>query len=190
MNFATFERAQVAAFAYGQARHTGSIDCIRAVCFILRNRVKSGWGGGSWLNLIDGAWQVRAHKWEWGIQREDGSSVPNNDSAIIGPVPIEVAAGHPGTDRLLQMIVRDIDDIYLGQEPYDDRVAQVCVGREDSIGESLALKTTLGYKNWKPALYYSFLNREVRPWFKENIIQRPLEHPQVSTIGGSMMLYR
>jgi hypothetical protein len=154
MNFAAFERAEVAAFGYRQAARTGSIDCMRAVCFILRNRVKSAWGNGSWLSVIESAPAVAAHE-------------AQADVALSA------------SDRLLQIMVRDVDDIYLGQESYDDRVRQIV------CAETLKL----GSREWKPVLYYSFVDREQRSWFVENIIRKPEEHPHVGQIG-TMMLYR
>ena len=166
MNFAAFERAQVAAFAYREARRTGNLDCLRAVCFILRNRVKKGWGGGSWLGVIAADHLVNAY------------AAPD----------LEVAEGNAtATDRLLQLIVRDVDDIYLGQESYDDRVRQVVCSLDASAQAGLGMASTK--KDWKPALYYGFVDRPPRPWFVENIIRRPEEHAQVTTIG-TMLLYR
>jgi hypothetical protein len=169
MNFAAFERAQVAAFAYCEARHTGSIDCVRAVCFILRNRVKSGWGNpaGSWLAVMEGSAQVAAQEPETAI---------GNWQLV--------------NDRLLQLIVRDVDDIYLGQEPYDDRVRQAVCG--EGMAALYGVKVSSAKKDWKPCLYYSFVDRaaSLRPWFVENIIRKPAEHARVAQIGGKMMLYR
>jgi hypothetical protein len=156
MNFAAFERAQLAAFAYREARRSGSLDCMRAVCFVLRNRVKSAWGESSWLAVMESAAAVAAH--ELAPDQE-----PSNN------------------DRLLQLMVRDVDDIYMGQEHFDDRVAQVVCDHNPG--------GRMGQANWKPALYYSFIDRPFRPWFVENIIQKPAEHAQTGQIG-KMMLYR
>lgn len=164
MNFAAFERAQVAAFAYRKARHTGSLDCMRALCFILRNRVKSAWGDGTWLSVMEAAHLMEAtHDNGAGIELADGK------------------AQGIGTDRLLQLIVRDVDDIYLGQDNFDDRVRQVVCGDNANAKP--------GHKEWKPALYYCFVDRTPRPWFVENIIRRPNDHAHIGQIGP-MMLYR
>jgi hypothetical protein len=50
MNLATFERAQIAGWAYRRARHTGSVDCMKSLCYVIRNRVMAGWGDGTWLS--------------------------------------------------------------------------------------------------------------------------------------------
>lgn len=166
MNFAAFERAQVAAFAYREARYTGALDCMRAVCFVLRNRVKSAWGDGTWLSVMESAHLVAAKH-----ENEQGSNL-STGSALGGAAL--------SSDRLLQLIVRDVDDIYLGQDNFDDRVrGVVCC---DS-------NLTSSKKDWKPALYYGFVDRTPRPWFVENIIRKPEEHRQIGQIGP-MMLYR
>jgi hypothetical protein len=162
MNFAAFERAQVAAFAYREARFTGSLDAMRAVCFVLRNRVKSAWGDGTFLSVMEGAHLTAASNDLGGPQLSVGSGL--NGAALA-------------SDRLLQLMVRDVDDIYMGSESFEDSVAQITAAHKQAN------------EPWKPMLYYSFLNRPARPWFVENIIQRPLEHAQVAQIG-SMMLYR
>jgi hypothetical protein len=153
MNFAAFERAQVAAFAYRVARRSGSIDCLRAVCFIVRNRVKSGWCAGAqcpWLAVMNKADEVAASA------VEDAQLDEN--------------------DRLLQLMVSKVDDIYSTNESFDDQVSRVCESRKTG-------------SDWKPVLYYSFVDRPPRPWFAENIIRKPEEHPQVGNMG-KMMLYR
>lgn len=168
MNFAAFERAQVAAFAYREARHTGSLDCMRAVCFILRNRVKSAWGNGTWLSVI-AASHVTAASFDPWIMGETSAK---------GDEKIPVVSSE---DRLLQLIVRDVDDIYLGQDRFDDNVRQVVCGDDPSA--------KLGNRTWKPVLYYAFVDQRPRPWFVENIVQRPQDHPHSGQIG-KMMLYR
>jgi hypothetical protein len=151
VNLATFERAQVAAFAYCEARHTGSVDCMKAVCYVLRNRVKAGWGDGSWLSVIDSAVMVSGH------------------SLTLEEVPIASAS-----DRLLQLIVRDVDDIYLGQDRSDDPTRIVVCGDDPP-------------KN--SALYYAFVDRDIRNWFVLNIIKQPADHAHIGNIGP-LMLYR
>lgn len=177
MNFAAFERAQVAAFAYVQARRTGSLDCMRAVCFILRNRVKSGWGDGTWLSVIAGS-----HLTSSGFEPfMFGEIAPNGPAPAPTPNdPAGLVTGFKSDDRLLQYIVREVDDIYLGQDNWEDRVRMVVCGTESQKP---------GNKDWKPVLYYSFVDRDPRPWFVENIIRRYADHPQMGQIGN-MMLYR
>jgi hypothetical protein len=173
MNFAAFERAQVAAFAYREARRTGNLDCMRAVCFILRNRVKSSWGDGTWLSILASSY-LHSAGWEPFVP---GEMVPNSDA----PAPGAMITGFKSDDRLLQLMVRDVDDIYLGQDNFDDRVRQTVCGDDSSLKP--------GKREFKPVLYYCFVDRDPRPWFKENIIRRPQDHPQVGQIG-TMMLFR
>lgn len=151
MNFAAFERAQLAAFAYSEARGTGSLDCMKAVCYVLRNRVKAGWGDGTWLAVIEGARLVAGNV------------------EIPGDEQLPIASG----DRLLQLLLRDVDDIYLGGGGHgiDDDVARVVQG-ESKVG----------------ALYYSFVEREPNPWFVTHIVHEPENHPRIGQVG-TMMLF-
>jgi hypothetical protein len=135
MNFASFERAQVAAFAYRIARRSGSIDCIRAVCYVLRNRNRAGWGDGNWLSIMEG------HK------------------HVAGNVETEPEIALDPNDRLLQLIVRDVDDIYLGNSMDDTRgVVQ-------------------------DALYFQFIDLPATEWFVENIVRDPANHARIAQVG-------
>lgn len=147
MNFATFERAQVAAFAYREASSSGSLDVMRAICYVLRNRVRNGWFESSWLTVMGQAHETAAH------------------------VP-ELFVPMRSQDRLLQMIVRDVDDIYTGQDRSDDNICQIVAGDRKH-----------------PVLYWAFVNRQFVPWFTENIIRQSQEHAHIGTIGP-LLLYR
>jgi hypothetical protein len=140
MNMAAFERAQVAAFAYRMGSYTGSLDCMKAICYVLRNRVKAGWGDGSWFSVMASHWDVAG----------------NADQLF----PELRSEGHMDPqDRLLQMLVRDIDDIYLGASTDD---TQIVVGG---------------------ALYFQFIDQPGTVWFTENIVHQPDHHKRIAQIG-------
>ena len=84
-------------------------------------------------------------------------------------------------DRLLMKLISDVDDIYLGQDNFDDSVRRVVCG-DNPMAKP-------GNREWMPALYYHFVDLKPRPWFVENIIHKPVEHAHVGQIGP-MMLYR
>lgn len=130
-----FERAQLAAFAHHQARQTGNIDCMKAVCYIMRNRIAAGWGDGSYLSVI------------------------NRHSLCAGDEQYDEIGDFEISDRLLQMILRDIDDIYLGQG--NDLVKPVVAD----------------------ALYYHFVDKPLTQWFTDHILHDPGNHPGIATIG-------
>lgn len=135
-----FERAELVRFAYEEARHTGNIDCMKAVCYVMRNRVSAGWGKGTFTEVIT----------HHGL-------VKGNDGDRSIDLDID--------DRLLQMMVRDVDDIYLGTS--DDQTRKVVAD----------------------ALYYHFVDQPLRQWFVERILQEPKNHPGIATIG-MMRLFR
>lgn len=142
MNIATFERAQLARFAYLKARHTGSLDCMRAICYVIRNRVKAGWGNGTWLDLIENDWKVEGNK--FGAESE-----------------VELDAN----DRLLQLLVRDVDDIYMGMSQDDTR------------------------KVVDNALYFMFIDRPATTWFRDKIVRDSQNHQRIAQVG-TIALFR
>lgn len=154
MNFPTFERAMVAYFAYHNARHTGNLECMRAICFVLRNRVRAGWCNSSWLGVMQRAKETTGNELWY--------STPAEQTLM------------EGSDRLLQMIIRDVDDIYMQADRTDDSTRRVVLGDNPP-------KTA--------ALYYMFVGRPVSIWFTENIVRKPLDHPQTGNIGA-LMLFR
>lgn len=149
MNLPTFERALLADFAYQQARYTGNLECMRAICFVLRNRVRSGWNNSSWIAVIGTAAEAM------GDYQSKRILFDTND-------------------RLLQMIIRDVDDIYMGQDRHDDSTRQIAMGDSPT-------KTA--------ALYFMFVDRPANPVFAEKIVRSPADHPQIGNIGP-LMLYR
>jgi len=58
MTLDQLQRAHVLIYAHGQAAHTGSLPAMKAVCYIIRNRVRAGWHDGSWIDAIEHADEV------------------------------------------------------------------------------------------------------------------------------------
>jgi hypothetical protein len=131
-----FERGQLAAFGYRQARHTGSLDCIKAVCYVIRNRVVAGWGAGSFISVL-----------------ANHDQAEGNEGSQTWTPQLDVE------DRVLQMIVRDIDDIYFGTA--EDQVKRVV---QDS-------------------LYYQFIDKPLRQWFTDHILLDNKNHPRIAQVG-------
>ena len=92
----------------------------------------------------------------------------------------EAAAAHLGAgytrlglnDRRVQMLAREVDEIVYGQS--GSEIGRLC-GRQD--------------KECGPILYWAFLGRPMREWFKENVVRRPQEHRQRAQVGSTMYLY-
>jgi hypothetical protein len=53
-------KARLATFAHDEAQHHGGIDCMLAVAFVVRNRVRAGWRGGNWMEVIESHDEVAA----------------------------------------------------------------------------------------------------------------------------------
>lgn len=93
MTFDQFQRACIVRFAYQQAKHTGSLDCMRAVCYVLRNRVRQGWSD-TWVECI-----------------EKAGEYAGNAATPLPPIDI--------TDRLFLHLLREIDDIFFSANAND-----------------------------------------------------------------------
>lgn len=55
-----FIKAKIADFAYQEASHFGSVNQMLAVACVIRNRVKAGWQGGDWIEVLAHAREVSA----------------------------------------------------------------------------------------------------------------------------------
>jgi hypothetical protein len=100
MTLQQFERARLAQFAHEEAAHTGSLDAMRAICYIMRNRAKAGWYEGTILSVIEAAHESAGNEGQY--ER----------------VPIQAG------DRNFQLLLHHIEDIYHGtaQDPVRDTV--------------------------------------------------------------------
>jgi hypothetical protein len=83
----TFQRAQLAAFAYQQVGSTSSVNCLKAVCYVMLNRLRAGWSNDL-LELIDQAGESAAHPY------------------------MEPALPLKASSPVLQGLLRDIDDVF------------------------------------------------------------------------------
>jgi hypothetical protein len=82
-----FQRARLVSFAYQEAARTGSLPAMKAVCYVIKNRVRAGWNDGNWLSVI-----------------EDADRTAGNDPEPYLPIA--------GNDRNFQNLMRDVEDIY------------------------------------------------------------------------------
>lgn len=109
--------------------------------------------------------RVRAGWGEWMDVIERGDETRANEATE--PTPIDTS------NRAYQRLLHDVDDIYFGH-PSD-------------LSEGKTLEDTLCEKE-RPCFYWLFLNRPMRPWFKENIAGDKENHPSNATMG-LMMFY-
>ena len=89
MTLADAQKAALALFAARQAGPEGSLEEMKAICYIMRNRVRAGWHDGSWMRAIEAA--------------ED----------CAGNVPWTPFRLEPER-RAFQRLLQDIDGIYYG----------------------------------------------------------------------------
>lgn len=89
MTLDQLQRAQLVLFAYQEAASTGSLHAMKAVCYVIRNRVRAGWHDGNWIDAV---------------QRAD-------EAAGNLPQPAQKIDVY---SRFFQMLLQGIDDIYYG----------------------------------------------------------------------------
>lgn len=87
MNTNDIQRAALAMFAAREAGPGGCYEQMKAIAICMRNRVRQGWHGGDWLQVIERA-------------SENAANLP-------GVKPILQAE-----NRDFQRIIRDIDEVY------------------------------------------------------------------------------
>lgn len=94
----TFIKGQLAMVAYQEAGYVGGIHAMKAVAFVIANRVRAGWHSGEWLENIEA---VPIYRATIGIRTPD-------------PVPIR--------DITFRQFLQSIDDIFQGaaQDPYTE----------------------------------------------------------------------
>lgn len=138
MTLTDIERAAAVMFAVKEAGPNGSLQQMKAICQVLRNRHKNGWGE-SWLDVIEDAADKRGN-----------------------PAPEGVRLSR--SDRRLQQLAREIDDIYFGNAA-------------DEVTEAVDTQ-----------LFFVFIDRPITDWFTQNIIRQTKTHRNRAQLGF-MMLY-
>lgn len=84
------DRVILVRYAVQEVGPRGSLDQMKAICYCLRNRVRSGWG--EWMEVLESAEEFRANE-------------PNE--------PWKIDTG----SRAYQRLLYDVDDIYFGHRP-------------------------------------------------------------------------
>lgn len=87
MTLDQLQRAQLVFFAHQQGARSGSLAVMKAVCYVVRNRVRAGWHDGNWMDVI-----------------EHADEVAGNEETPRLKVDIY--------SRAFQMLMQAVDDIY------------------------------------------------------------------------------
>lgn len=96
MTIDQLQRAMLLLFAYDEASFTGSLQSMKAVCYVVRNRVRAGWHDGAWIDVIQNAGEV------------SGNNPANGDATRID------VYSHP-----FQVLMQSVDDIYYASSSDD-----------------------------------------------------------------------
>lgn len=150
MTMSDFQRAQLVSFAFREAGPDASLEQMKGICYVIRNRVRAGWHDGNWLRAIEEAGESAAHVTEGVISL-------NPDS------------------RELQRLLREIDDIYFGN------------GWALSEPGGLDMEASLTEEKHEKK-YWFFINRPIRAWFKENVLDDRENHRSRTQMGLMMFV--
>jgi len=82
------------------------------------------------------------------------------------------------SSRSYQMLLHAIDDLYYAQPPSASWNGK----KIDLDAQGATLESAVG-----TAKYWRFLNRPLRQWFQQNIVDQKREHPERSTMGLMVM---
>ncbi len=145
------QRVMMVLFAAREVGADKNLDAMRAICYVMRNRVRAGWHDGSWMRCLENAEEVAAH--------------PGPSNHRLDP-----------DDRNLQRLMYEIDDIYFGHESQGWNAIDATKDQQGTTIES-AIGTSL---------YWMFLKRPLRDWFKDKIIADHENHPQRTQLGLMM----
>jgi hypothetical protein len=101
----TFVKAQLALLCWRNAPAGRPILLMRALGFVVRNRVRAGWMGGSWLQVI-----ANDPVWSAYTQRPGNPASGNGSHALLEEFP-------DLRDDIFQKLLWEVDRIYDGSLP-------------------------------------------------------------------------
>jgi hypothetical protein len=152
------QKAELALFAARAAGEKASLEQMKAIAYVVRNRVKAGWHDGQWLTVMEHA--------------ADAAGNLEGPRVLLDP-----------STRTLQRMIADVDDIYYraggrdsgNHEAVWNRTAQGVPAEADNMEDAL-----------RKVLYWCFVNQPLTPWFQENILDRPEDHAMRAQMGLMM----
>lgn len=150
------QRAELALYAARAAGEGASLEQMKAICYCIRNRVKAGWHDGQWLTVMEYAGEV----------------IGNETTAPMRLDP---------SNRQLQRLVADIDEIYYGARYDRDQAKGSMNIAQRYAPEGGDLEDAVG-----KCCYWCFVNRPYTKWFFANILARVDEHPMRAQMGLMM----
>ena len=152
------QKAELALFAARAADAGASLEQMKAIAYCVRNRVRAGWHDGQWLTVMEHA-------------DEAAGNLPG-PRVTLDP-----------SSRALQRMIADVDDIYYrtgnreqgignrNQESQAQRFATEADDMADALGK---------------CLYWCFIDQPMNPWFVDNVMNQPAEHPSRAQMGLMM----
>lgn len=128
-----------------EAREEGN-NGMMAVAFAIRNRVRAGWYGGNWIEVL--------------------SNLDKSSSRLEPPTTMI-----PDTRPFhIMQFMQIIDNIFSGAQ--EDNITIMQGGEAKALGFKVPV-----------AMYWARLDQITNPWFLENIVRKPEQHPRIAQVG-------
>lgn len=150
------QRAELALFSARAAGPGASLEQMKAIAYCVRNRVKQGWHDGHWLTVMERA-------------DEAAANLPEART-LLDPA-----------SRALQRLIADVDDIYYGAQGSDTRDRGP--GKRFPNAQAFAVNSGSTEEALNECCYWAWVNKPFTAWFRENVLDRPAEHPNPATMG-------
>lgn len=112
MTLNDIQRAALALFAAREAGPSASLEQMKGICYVIRNRVRAGWFDGNWITVM-----------------EHADEASGNMPAERFYLDLQ--------SRSLQRLFRDIDDIYYGGGSGNSWTPEQAADLETAVGKQL-----------------------------------------------------
>jgi hypothetical protein len=157
MTLNDLQRAELALFAARAAGLGASMEQMKAIACCIRNRARQGWHDGSWLRIMERAWET------------------------AGNLPGPHFELDPENRAFLRWL-READDVYFG---YDQGGIGRTEREREKLGgaQSVPPQASGPEDALKRAVYWAFIDRPLTVWFEGNILHGPSAHRDVANLG-------
>lgn len=113
MTLNDIQRAHLAMMAVREAGEGGALEQMKAICYCIRNRVRQGWHGGDWIQVLEHLDDARGN-------------------VVTGPRMV-IDAGN----RNFQRLIMEIDEIYFSRRDYEREPSNARMpDLEEAIGKA------------------------------------------------------
>lgn len=151
-----FLKAHLATLAWRDGYSEG-LNGMLACAFAIRDRVRAGFYGGSWTDVL-------SHHDEW------SSTTPTSSGQGALPDPNNYA---------VRSLLQQIDGVFSGSQTNTITLSQDPISNAFVFTDGQRSLSTAS----QPPLYYGRLDQITNPWFLEEICRKSEQHKRVAQVG-------